>query len=423
MSWPLPTVRPTRCRRAAKAGAERDAGGRLPSSSSVASMQWLARLPIALARPVLRSQTRPRVSPASRPKAASSVLLPKRQRAPATGQLVGSSCRTASTLPLVWFQTGSTVVSARCAARDCACAPDATPQGRASGQTAVGAGARSWRGYDRVGRSKFPASGTWDYSRLCLFNNLCGRREPVTAGRSGAAIAALRGLANRLSICALVESVRLATELATHDGLAVGHGGLRLLGRPARRSIASTRSREHEQAKRSGLPPSSFGRRPRGTAGAAACSPDQSSSSCGDRVSNRAPARAQPSSSPASPGSFCSIRPAAACFVGGQQQPRRQLLGLAEVVLERAGQRIRFQRDQALVAHRVAAVARRVLDGDRQHRVGAEFAQVARDLACLRRAARCRAGCRQRCIRRTACAARRGRAIAPTAARRPWRGR
>ena len=63
--------------------------------------------------------------------------------------------------------------------------------------------------------------------------------------------------------------------------------------------------------------------------------PGRSSSSCALRVSNRAPARVQPSSSPASPGSFCSIRPAARLAVGGQQQPGGQLLGLAEIVLER----------------------------------------------------------------------------------------
>ena len=57
---------------------------------------------MALAMPVLRSQTTPSESPASSPKAASSVLLPKRQRAPAWAS-VGSSSRTASTLPLALF--------------------------------------------------------------------------------------------------------------------------------------------------------------------------------------------------------------------------------------------------------------------------------------------------------------------------------
>ena len=68
-------------------------------------------------------------------------------------------------------------------------------------------------------------------------------------------------------------------------------------------------------------------------------------------------------------------------FVGDQQQPRGQLFGTAEIVLEGAGQRIRFQGDQPLIPHRFPAIARRVLDGDREHCLGAEFAQVARNLA------------------------------------------
>ena len=66
-------------------------------------------------------------------------------------------------------------------------------------------------------------------------------------------------------------------------------------------------------------------------------------------------------------------------FVGHQQQPRGELLGLAEVILERAGERIGLQRDQALVAHGFATVERGVLDGDGQQRAFAEIAQVARN--------------------------------------------
>jgi len=82
-----------------------------PSSVSSAKAQLLIRLPILSVIPLRRLQTRPRESPASNPKAAPSVLLPKRQRAPAAASPVGSSNNTASTLPLVLFQTGSTVES------------------------------------------------------------------------------------------------------------------------------------------------------------------------------------------------------------------------------------------------------------------------------------------------------------------------
>src|SRR5207342_15980 len=93
---------------------------------------WLARLLIAEDSPFLRSHTRARVSPAATPKAASRVLPPTRQRAPATGIVLGSSWRTASSLPLV-FHTGSRVASVRPVA--CACTPEATPRAssRASG--------------------------------------------------------------------------------------------------------------------------------------------------------------------------------------------------------------------------------------------------------------------------------------------------
>ncbi|MNI55906.1 hypothetical protein D3C73_1108840 [compost metagenome] len=62
---------------------------------------------------------------------------------------------------------------------------------------------------------------------------------------------------------------------------------------------------------------------------------------------------------------------------GGQQQARRQLLGLAEVVLERFIQFWRGQCDQALVALRFARIQARIFDGDGQQRVLTQVGQVA----------------------------------------------
>ena len=67
-----------------------------------------------------------------------------------------------------------------------------------------------------------------------------------------------------------------------------------------------------------------------------------------------------------------------ALVVGGQQQARGQLLGLPEIVLERAGERIGFQRHQALVSRRFATCGARVLDGDRQDRVRGPSARRSR---------------------------------------------
>src|SRR3546814_3159928 len=65
--------------------------------------------------------------------------------------------------------------------------------------------------------------------------------------------------------------------------------------------------------------------------------------------------------------------------VGGQQQAGRELLGLPEILFEGGCQVIGLQRHDALVALRLAPGGAAVLDGDRQHRAGAELAQVARD--------------------------------------------
>jgi hypothetical protein len=61
--------------------------------------------------PRLLLQSRPSESPEDSPKAASSELRPKCQRAPTACSPVGSRYSNASTLPLPLFQIGSTVLS------------------------------------------------------------------------------------------------------------------------------------------------------------------------------------------------------------------------------------------------------------------------------------------------------------------------
>ncbi len=120
-------------------------------------MQWLAN-PLMLL-PLLLLHSRPSESPEDRPKAASSELRPKCQRAPAACSPVGSRYRRASTLPLPLFQTGSTVrVSLLCA-----CAPVIAPRAisRASGrrrkvrigpvQTVTDNGSSRWGGNSILG--------------------------------------------------------------------------------------------------------------------------------------------------------------------------------------------------------------------------------------------------------------------------------
>src|SRR5690606_9983477 len=123
--WPLPALRPRRVLEPALKAAVPLACAR-ELSSKLASMQLSARLPSALARPVLRSQNTPRELPASSPKAASSALSPKPavEFAPA-----GSSRSRASILPLDWFHTGSTACP-RLPCSVCPCAPAATPRAR-----------------------------------------------------------------------------------------------------------------------------------------------------------------------------------------------------------------------------------------------------------------------------------------------------
>src|SRR5690606_6204721 len=180
---------------------------------------------------------------------------------------------------------------------------------------------QSWQvsghaGCDPRPAGEFPPGLDFNLPDLCFFNNQRnvnpGPFRPFHCRPAGPSPVATGKSVNRVSISAGLNAYRWPqNSQRTWAVPPAAATAASASSRPSDCSMASTRSREQEQPNRKGRSsrsstPSSWNRRrSRASAG-------QASNSAGERVSNRAPARFQPSSSPASPGSFCSIRPAAA---------------------------------------------------------------------------------------------------------------
>src|SRR5690606_36735959 len=180
---------------------------------------------------------------------------------------------------------------------------------------------QSWQvsghaGCDPRPAGEFPPGLDFNLPDLCFFNNQGnvnpGPFWPSHWSLAGPSPVAVGKSVNRVSISAGLNAYRCPqNSQRTWAVPPAAATAASASSRPSHWSIASTRSREQDLPKRTGrsprvsTPSSWNSRRSRSSAG-------QSSNSAADRVSNSAPARFQPSSSPASPGSFCSICPAAA---------------------------------------------------------------------------------------------------------------